>query len=358
MTIEEMLQYVKSRGGSDLHLTAESPPAVRIDGMLMPLPEQALTADQTRDLIYSILGEDQKRRFEEHNELDAAVTFQNLGRFRLNVFRQKNAVGAVLRVIQEATMTFEQLGLPAVIYEVAKLSKGLVLVTGPTGCGKSTTLASVINYINENRAGHIMTIEDPIEFLHHHKRCIINQREVGQDTESFAGALRHVLRQDPDTVLIGELRDLETIQTALNIAETGHVVFATLHTNDASQTVNRIIDVFPSHQQDQVRVQLSFVLEAVFCQQLLQHASGNGRIMACEVLIANPAVRNLVREGKVAQIPSIIQTGGKFGMQTMNQSLSDLYRRRLILYDTALESTSNVDDLKRLIGERTPAAVK
>ncbi|MEK7288124.1 MAG: type IV pilus twitching motility protein PilT [Elusimicrobiota bacterium] len=358
MTIEEMLQYVKMKGGSDLHITADSPAAVRIDGLLMPLPGDPMDAEQTRNLIYSILAEEQKRRFEETNELDAALTFQNMGRFRINVFRQKGATGAVLRVIQEASMTFEQLGLPAVIYEVAKLSKGLVLVTGPTGCGKTTTLASIINFINENRSGHIMTIEDPIEFLHHHKRCLINQREVGQDTQNFATALRHILRQDPDTVLIGELRDLETIQTALNIAETGHIVFATLHTNDATQSVNRIIDVFPAYQQEQVRVQLSFVLEAVFCQQLLAHASGNGRVMACEVLIATPAVRNMVREAKVAQIPSLIQTGTKFGMQTMNHSLAELYRRKLILYDTALNNTPSPEDLKRLIDERAAKAAK
>ncbi|MBI4669755.1 MAG: type IV pilus twitching motility protein PilT, partial [Elusimicrobia bacterium] len=313
MTIDEILQYVKTKGGSDVHITVDSPPVIRIDGELVLVPGDSLNAEQTRDMIYSILNEEQKRRFEETSELDASVTFKGIGRFRVNVFRQKNAVAAALRLIPETSSTFEQLALPSIIYEIAKLPKGLVVVTGPTGSGKSTTLAAIINFINENRTSHILTIEDPIEFLHTHKKCLINQREVGQDTRTFNDALRHVLRQDPDIILIGEMRDLETVQAAVNIAETGHLVFATLHTNDAIQTINRVIDVFPSHQQPQVRVQLSFVLEAVVSQQLLTHASGNGRTLAVEIMLATPAIRNLIREAKVEQIQTLIQTGAKFG---------------------------------------------
>lgn len=358
MTIDEILQYAKLKGGSDIHITAGSPPAIRLDGELVLMPGDSLTPEHTHDLVYSILTEEQKRRFEETSELDASLTFKGIGRFRVNVFKQRNFVAAALRLIPELTSTFEQLGLPQVTYDIAKMPKGLVLVTGPTGSGKSTTLAAIINYVNENRSGHIVTIEDPIEFIHSHKRSLINQREIGQDTQSFGNALRHILRQDPDIILIGELRDLETVQTALNVAETGHLVFATLHTNDAAQSINRIIDVFPAHQQEQVRVQLSFVIEAVLCQQLLIHATGNGRVLAAEVLMATSAIRNLIREAKVEQIQTLIQTGSKFGMQTMNQSLADLYRRRLILYDTALEASTAPDDLKRLIGDRVGLAAK
>ncbi|MBI4369673.1 MAG: type IV pilus twitching motility protein PilT [Elusimicrobia bacterium] len=356
VTIDEILQFVKAKNASDLHITANIPPTIRCDGELAVMPGDALTPTQTHDLIYALLSEEQKRRFEETNELDTAVIFQGVGRFRVNVFRQRNCVTAALRLVSDTSMTFEQLGMPKVIYDIANLTQGLVLVTGPTGSGKSTTLASLINYVNENRSMHVLSIEDPIEFIHQHKRSIINQREVGQDTKSFTDALRYVLRQDPDIILIGEMRDLETIQAALNIAETGHLVLATLHTNDAVQSINRIIDVFPEHQQDQVRLQLSFVLEAVLCQQLLLHASGRGRVMALEILRASPAVRNLIREAKVEQISTLIQTGSKFGMQTMNQSLVDLYRKGLLAEATALSATSNIEDLRRMMTERSVAA--
>lgn len=349
MTFAEMLARVKEKGASDLHITTEAPALIRVDGELAKLDGEVLGSQDTQKLIYSILTEEQKKKFEENQELDTAFSLKGVGRFRLNVFRQKNALGAVCRLIPETFKTFEQLGLPLIAYQISKLPKGLVLITGPTGSGKTTTLASIINHINEERSEHILTIEDPIEFVHPNKKCIVNQREVGSDTQSFANALRHVLRQDPDVILIGEMRDLETIQAALNIAETGHLVFATLHTNDSAQSINRVIDVFPAHQQEQVRVQLSFVLEAIMSQQLLSHISNAGRVLVGEVLMVTPAIRNLIREAKIEQIPTLIQTGSKFGMQTMNQSLADLYKRRLISYQTALESTSTPEDLKKLI---------
>jgi twitching motility protein PilT len=267
----------------------------------------------------------------------------------MNVYRQRGVVGAAIRSIPNKFMSFEELGLPPVTYDLMKLQKGLILVTGPTGSGKSTTLASMIDYINENMNYHIMTIEDPIEYVHSHKKSIVNQREIGADTESFAQALRHVLRQDPNVILIGEMRDLETISAALNIAETGHLVFATLHTSDAAQTINRIIDVFPPHQQEQIRVQLSFVLQAVYSQQLVSAASGKGRVLACEVLIVTPAVRNLIRERKIEQINTVIQTGGKFGMVTMNQSLVELYKKQKITYQEAINRSPDPEDLKKLL---------
>lgn len=353
MLLAQMLTLVKERNASDLHITSDVPPVLRIDGELVKLDGEILSAEETQKLIYSLLSEEQKKKFDENNELDSAFSLKDVGRFRLNVYRQRGSMAAAFRLIPEEFKNFEQLGLPPIAYQIAKLPKGLVLVTGPTGSGKTTTLASIINHINSERCEHIITVEDPIEFIHTHKKCVVNQREIGQDTYSFTAALRHILRQDPDVILIGEMRDLETIQAALNIAETGHLVFATLHTNDAVQSINRIIDVFPAHQQEQVRVQVSFVLEAIMSQQLIANIAGSGRVLACEVLIATSAIRNLIREAKIEQIPALIQTGAKFGMQTVNQSLSDLYKRRLISYQTAIESTSIPEDLKKLISIET-----
>ena len=281
--------------------------------------------------------------------LDLAFNLRGIGRVRMNVYRQTGCVGAAIRAIPSSFKTFDEIGVPKSILDIMKLPKGLILVTGPTGSGKSTTLASMIDFINETRSSHIVTIEDPVEFVHTHKKSVINQREVGSDTVTFGAALRHILRQDPNVILIGELRDLETIQAALNIAETGHMVLATLHTTDCAQTINRIIDVFPQHQLEQVRVQLSFVLQAVLCQQLLSHASGAGRILACETLIVNSAIRNLIREAKVEQIQVAIQTGGKIGMQTMNQSLADLYFKQKITFQEAMSHSTDPEDLRRLM---------
>ncbi|MCS7230834.1 MAG: type IV pilus twitching motility protein PilT [Elusimicrobiota bacterium] len=349
LSMENLLFLMHEQKASDLHLTSGLPPMLRIDGNLVPTPYGKLTPEVCQKLIYSVLTDKQKERFETLNELDVSFGVKDLGRIRMNVFRQRGTVAAALRAIPTTPPSFEELRLPKIVYQLVDLPRGLVLVTGPTGSGKTTTLASMINFINEHRNAHIITIEDPIEYLFHHKNCIINQREVGSDTESFATALKYVLREDPDIILIGEMRDLETISAALTIAETGHLVFATLHTTDAVSTVNRIVDVFPPHQQQQVRVQLSFVLQAVLAQQLLLHASGKGRVLACEVLVATPAVRNLIREGKPEQIFTLIQTGAKYGMQTMNQSLADLYQRRLITLDEALNSSSDPEELKKLL---------
>ena len=352
MTIDELLKTVRDRSASDLHLPVAAAPTLRIDGELHSLGGAALDNESIEKPVFSMLNTEQRRRYDENSELDAAIDVKGVGRFRLNIFRQRGHIGAALRLIPDAFKSFEELGLPATIYEIAKLPNGLVLLTGPTGSGKSTTLASLINHINENRTGHIITIEDPIEYLHQHKRCLINQREVGQDTQTFTTALRHILRQDPDIILIGEMRDLETIQAALNIAETGHLVFATLHTNDTVQSINRIIDAFPANQQAQIRVQLSFVIQYVFTQQLLPHASGNGRAMACEVLMATPAIRNLIRESKAEQIRALIQTGIKHGMQTMDMSLAQLYHKNKITYECALEHSATPEDLKKLLDQK------
>lgn len=349
VTMSELFIMMHEKNASDIHLTAGAPPMLRIDGELVPTPFEKLTPEMCQTLIFSLMTDAQRQRFEATNELDFAFGIKGLGRLRMNVYRQRGVVGAAIRAIPSKYKTFEELNLPPVTYEIMKLTKGLVLVTGPTGSGKSTTLASMIDYLNENRNYHIVTIEDPIEYVHTHKKSIVNQREVGADTESFASALRHVLRQDPNVILIGEMRDLETISAALNIAETGHLVFATLHTSDAAQTINRIIDVFPPHQQEQIRVQLSFVLQAVFAQQLITSASGKGRVLACEVLIANSAVRNLIREQKIEQINTIIQTGGKYGMVTMNQALVDLYRKQKITYQEAINRSPDPEDLKKLL---------
>ncbi|MFH1725250.1 MAG: type IV pilus twitching motility protein PilT [Elusimicrobiota bacterium] len=349
ISMSELFMMMHERNASDLHITSGAPPTLRVDGELVPTPFEKLNGEMTQRMIFSMMTDDQRQRFEATNELDLAFGLKGIGRLRMNVFRQRGAVGSVIRAIPQSFMTFQELGLPQVIYDVVKIQKGLVLVTGPTGSGKSTTLASIIDFLNERRSLHIVTVEDPIEYVHTHKKSLVNQREVGQDTGTFGAALRHILRQDPDVILVGELRDLETIQAALTIAETGHLVFATLHTNDSGQTINRMIDVFPPHQQEQVRVQLSFVLQAIFCQVLVPAASGTGRAMACEVLMVTPAIRNLVREQKIEQILMTIQTGGKYGMQTMNQSLAQLYKKGLVAYQEALLRSTDPEDLKRLI---------
>jgi len=349
VTMSELFILMHEKNASDIHLTAGATPMLRIDGELVPTAFEKLTPEMCQTLSFSLMTDAQRQRFEATNELDFAFGIKGMGRLRMNAYRQRGVVGAAIRSIPSKYKTFDELNLPPVVYELMKMTKGLLLITGPTGSGKSTTLASMIDYLNEHRNYHIITVEDPIEYVHTHKKSIVNQREVGADTETFGAALRHVLRQDPDVILIGELRDLETIGAALNIAETGHLVFATLHTSDASQTINRIIDVFPPHQQEQIRVQLSFVLQGVFAQQLIPHASGTGRTLACEVLIANSAVRNLIREQKIEQIPTIIQTGGKYGMVTMNQSLVDLYKKQKISYQEAVNRSTDPEDLKKLL---------
>ena len=349
ISIEELLTIMVQRGGSDLHISAGSPPRIRVDGILVNTEHDVLSPDATQKLVYSFLSNEQVAGFEKKLELDLSFGIDSLGRFRVNVFMQRGTVAAVLRMIPYEVMSFSELGLPVQVCEsLCSLPKGLILVTGATGSGKSTTLAAMIDYINQNRAGHIVTIEDPIEFLHRNKNCLCNQREVGSDTHSFSDALRASLRQDPDIVMIGEMRDKETVEAALTIAETGHLTFATLHTSDAITTVNRIVDIFPSYQQAQVRTQLSFVLQAVFCQQLLQRSGGRGRVLAAELMLCTPAVRALVRDDKVHQVYSLIQTGGKLGMRTMNQALYELVRSNIVTFEEAVSSTSDVEDLKRL----------
>jgi twitching motility protein PilT len=351
ITLPELLKKMTEMGGSDLHITTNSPPQVRVHGHLHPLDGYApFTPAQTKQLAYSVLTDAQKHRFEEKLELDFSFGLKGLSRFRANLFNQKGAVGCVFRAIPYEIKSFEALGLPPVIADLCKKPRGLILVTGPTGSGKSTTLASMIDKINIDRHDHILTIEDPIEFLHNHKNCVVNQREVAADTHSFGDALRTALRQDPDVVLVGEMRDLETIEMALRIAETGHLTFATLHTNSAASTINRIIDVFPAEQQSQIRTQLSLVLEGIMCQSLLPKSSGDGRAMALEILIPNSAIRNLIREDKIHQIYSMMQTGqDKFGMQTFNQALATLYLKKQITLDVAMQRSSNPDELKDLI---------
>src|ERR687892_420169 len=351
ISLSELLRKLAELGGSDLHITTGSPPQIRVDGHLRPLESyRVLTSADTKQLAYSVLTDAQKHRFEENLELDFSFGVKGLSRFRANLFNQRGAVGAVFRAIPYEIKTFNDLGLPPVVSDLCKKPRGLILVTGPTGSGKSTTLASMIDKINIDRHDHILTIEDPIEFLHNHKNCVVNQREVAADTHGFASALRTALRQDPDVVLVGEMRDLETIEMALRIAETGHLTFATLHTNSAASTINRIIDVFPSGQQAQIRAQLSLVLEGIMCQALLPKATGDGRCMALEILVPNAAIRNLIREDKIHQIYSMMQTGqDKFGMQTFNQALASLYHKRLITLETAMQRSSNTDELKDLI---------
>jgi twitching motility protein PilT len=350
VTLHQLLKTMVERGGSDLHITTNSAPQIRVDGKLSPLDLPALSAPETKQLVYSVLTDAQKHRFEENLELDFSFGIKGLARFRANIFNQRGATAAVYRQIPYEILGFKELGLPAVVEEICARPRGLVLVTGPTGSGKSTTLAAMIDKINRERHEHIITIEDPVEFLHSHKSCIVNQRELHADTHSFTNALRSALRQDPDVVLIGEMRDLETIESALRIAETGHLTFGTLHTNSAAQTINRVVDVFPAHQQPQIRAQLSFVLEGILCQSLLPRANGKGRVMAMEILVPNAAIRNLIREDKVHQIYSMMQTGqAKYGMQTFNQSLATLYFRKMITLQTALSRSSNPDELQEMI---------
>ena len=355
--IHQLLKAMIEKGASDLHITTGTPPQLRIDGKLHPLKMPPLSPQETKQLCYSVLTDAQKHRFEETNELDLSFSVQKLSRFRGNVFVQRGNVAGAFRAIPFKIMTFDELNLPPIVTELSKRPRGLILVTGPTGSGKSTTLASIIDRINTERNEHIVTVEDPIEYLHPHKGCVVNQREVGADTQGFKEALKYILRQDPDVVLIGELRDLETIEAALTVAETGHLCFATLHTNSAVQTINRIVDVFPPYQQSQIRQQLSFVLEGVMSQSLMPRANGPGRVLSIEVMVPNAAIRNLIREDKIHQLYSAMQVGqGKFGMQTMNQSLAELYHRRLVSMEDVIGRSSNVDELRELIAQG-PAAV-
>jgi twitching motility protein PilT len=351
-TIHQLLKVMIDRGASDLHITTGTPPQLRIDGSLVPLKTQPLDPIETKQLCYAILSEEQTVRFEKTNELDLSFGVRGLSRFRANIFMQRGAVAGAFRAIPFKVLSFEELGLPPIVAQLANLPRGLVLVTGPTGSGKSTTLASMIDKINRERRSHIMTIEDPIEYLHPNKSCVVNQREVGADTKSFKDALKYVLRQDPDVVLVGEMRDLETIESALTISETGHLVFATLHTNGAINAINRIIDVFPAHQQPQVRAQLSFVLQGVLSQNLLPRSDGPGRALTLEVMVPNAAIRNLIREDKIHQIYSAMQTGqAQSGMQTMNQSLLALYSRRIISLEDAIGRSPDPMELQKMVNE-------
>ncbi len=353
-TLPELLKTTVEMNGSDLHITTNTPPQVRVHGKLQRLDLPPLTAAETKQLVYSVCTDAQKKRFEETQELDFSFGIRGTGRFRCNVFNQRGAVGAVYRLIPEKIRGFHELNLPPIIGKLAERPRGLVLVTGPTGSGKSTTLASMLDKVNTERNEHILTIEDPIEYIHQHKGCLVNQRELHSDTQSFSMALRAALREDPDVVLIGEMRDLETIESALRIAETGHLTFATLHTNSASQTINRIIDVFPAHQQGQIRTQLSLVLEGIVCQTLLRRANTPGRVVALEIMVPTPAIRNLIREDKIHQIYSAMQTGQeKLGMQTLNQCLVTLYLSKQITLETALNASSNKDELQDMIQRGT-----
>ncbi|MDQ6810779.1 MAG: type IV pilus twitching motility protein PilT [Actinomycetota bacterium] len=353
----DVLTEVIARRASDLHVAAGAQPTVRVRGRLTALESfPKLSTQDTREIVYSIISGEQRRRLENDLQLDFAYVIPGQARFRVNAYFQRAALGAAFRLIPTELTSIDALGLPPVVHELTKKPRGIVLVTGPTGSGKSTSLAAMIDEINSTREEHIMTIEDPIEFLHAHKKCIVNQRELGNDATSFAAALKAALRQDPDVILVGEMRDLETISTALTAAETGHLVFATLHTQDAAQTIDRIIDVFPAHQQGQVRVQLSVALQGIMTQQLLPTADGSGRVVATEVLVPNPAIRNLIREGKTHQIYSVLQTSSAAGMQTMDTSLAMLVRQRKITQKLAEARSSTPDELRRLLGSATLAA--
>jgi twitching motility protein PilT len=357
--LQQLLESVIEKKASDLHITKGSPPQFRINGSLTTFDPVALTATDTKRLCYSVLTDAQRQKFEEDWELDFSFGVKGLSRFRGNIYMQRGAVAGAFRAIPFEILNFSELGIPAVVNELIKKPKGLVLVTGPTGTGKSTTLAAMIDKINNEKSDHIVTIEDPIEYLHRHKKCIVNQREVNSDTKSFGAALRHILRQDPDIILIGEMRDLETIEAALICAETGHLTFATLHTNSCVETINRIIDVFPPHQQTQIRTQLSFVLEGVMAQQLIPKIGGKGRALAMEIMIPNPAIRNLIREEKLQQIYSQMQVGQtKFGMQTMNQALLQLVERHIISLEDAMDRSHNLDEFKQMLGNSPALNVK
>lgn len=352
--LHQLCKAMVDRGASDMHITVGRPPLLRIDGSIMPLKLPDLRPEHTKQLCYSILTEEQKINFEKHNELDFSFHFKNLSRFRANLFMQRGALAGAFRTIPFKILSFDELGLPAIIGELSQKPSGLILVTGPTGSGKSTTLASMVDKINAEQRLHILTVEDPIEYLHVHKLSVVNQREVGADTEGFKTALKYVLRQDPDVVLIGEMRDLETIEAALTISETGHLVFATLHTNSAVSTINRIIDVFPPHQQQQVRSKLSFVLQAVVSQQLIPRMGTPGRVMAMEIMIPNQAIRNLIREDKIHQMYSQMQVGqDKHGMQTLNQALFSLVQKRIISLEEAIGRSLEIDELKMMVEGRT-----
>jgi twitching motility protein PilT len=357
VNLHQLLRAMIEKGASDMHITTGSPPLLRVDGAIVPLKLPPLSPVDTKQLCYSVLTEEQKIHFEKNKELDLSFGVKNLSRYRANIFMQRGAVSGAFRSIPFKILSFDELGLPPVVAALANKPRGLILVTGPTGSGKSTTLASIIDKINSETRQHIMTVEDPIEYLHPHKRSIVNQREIGSDTSTFKDALKYVLRQDPDVVLVGEMRDLETIEAALTIAETGHLVFATLHTNSALQSINRIIDVFPPHQQAQVRAQLSFVLEGVLSQLLLPRHGAPGRVLTMEVMVPNAAIRNLIREDKVHQIYSQMQMGqSQHGMQTMNQSLFSLYSRRFISLEEAMGRSSEPEELRLMIEGKSPAA--
>jgi twitching motility protein PilT len=357
--LQNLLELMIEKKASDLHITTGSAPQFRIDGKLVTLDSSLLTPPDTKRLCYSILTDAQRHKFEEEWELDFSFGLKGLSRFRGNVYMQKGAVAGAFRAISFDILNFADLGIPSSVNELIKKPKGLVLVTGPTGTGKSTTLAAMIDKINREQYAHIMTVEDPIEYLHYHKNCMINQREVGSDTKSFSSALRRILRQDPDIILIGEMRDLETIEATLVTAETGHLTFATLHTNSCAETINRIIDVFPPHQQQQIRTQLSFVLEGVLSQQLIPKIGGKGRVLAMEVMVPNPAIRNLIREDKIQQVYSLMQVGqSKFGMQTMNQSLQSLLERHLITIEDAMARSHNLDEFKQMLSTANTSGVR
>ncbi len=347
--IDHLLAEMVERGASDLHICTDLPPVIRIDGKLQKMNYTKFTASDTQRMLYEILTDEQIQRFEDNWELDFSYSLQKLARFRVNFFKDKGTVASAFRIIPVKIPTIRELQLPSILEEIAKKPRGLILVTGPTGSGKSTTLAAMINQINTDRSEHIITIEDPIEYLHHHKQSIINQREVGQDTKEFANALRGALREDPDIILVGEMRDLETMANAIRAAETGHLVFATLHTNSAASTVDRIVDSFPAEQQEQIRLMLSNSLQAVICQQLLRRAGLPGRVCCMEIMIATPAIRNLVREAKSHQLKSMIQTGGSFGMQTMDQHLAELYTKGVITFEDALARAMDPEELKNMI---------
>ena len=359
LSLRVLLQEMIQRGASDLHLTVGNPAKIRVDGDLQDSRlTQVLAPKDTLALAYSILTENQKKRFETEDELDFSFGVQNLSRFRGNVYKQRGCVAMAIRQIPYEIISIERLGLPPVVNQLSERPRGLVLVTGPTGAGKSTTLAAMVDKVNRERKGHIITIEDPIEFIHRHQNCMINQREVGADTKTFSAALKYALRQDPDVILIGEMRDLETIAAALTIAETGHLVLATLHTNSAAESINRIIDAFPAHQQAQIRAQLAFVLEGVITQTLLPRAKGKGRVAACEIMVCTPAIRSVIRDEKIHQIYSLMQAGKKHGMQTMNDALQMLYMRGEVTLEEALKRSGDPAELLRSVGEVVPAGIQ